>query len=105
MAEVIWMRVGDEDDYHEFDTLEDAAQHLADFYQLDRIDRYTQYGVCAQGFIGHNYISLYWGAPDPGDGSAEASRELTDEEIEEINESLEACADCGNSELDRMKHP
>lgn len=30
-----------------------------------------------------------------GDGSAETNRELTDGKIEEINESLEACADCG----------
>lgn len=93
-SEVIWMRVGDEDDYHEFDTLEDAAQYLADCYRLERIDRYKKYGVCAEGFVGNNYISLYWGLPDPGDGSAEATRELTDEEIEEINESLEACAEC-----------
>jgi hypothetical protein len=93
-TEVICLRAGDQDDYHEFDDLEEAAQYLADFYQLERIDRYKKYGVCAEGFAGHNYISLFWGPPEPGDGSAEATRELTDDEIEEINESLESCADC-----------
>ena len=37
-------------------------------------------GVCAHGFEGNNYISLYWG-PDADDGTAEATRELTDSEM------------------------
>jgi len=76
---VIWMRVGDADDYHGFDHLDEVADELA-VYSVLNIERYCRYGVSAPGFDGHNYISLYWG-PDPGDGSAEASRELTDAEF------------------------
>ena len=37
---------------------------------------------------GNSYISLYWG-PDPGDGSAEATRELTDSELMMLAAELE----------------
>jgi hypothetical protein len=93
IPEVVWMRVGDEDSYHPFDTIEDAAQYLGDFYGVQEVNCKDQYGVTAPGFENHNYISLYWGT-DPRDGSAEMTRPLTDDEIAEFNLSLEAIRDC-----------
>jgi hypothetical protein len=93
IPEVVWMRVGDEDSYHPFDSVEDAAQYLGDFYGVQEVAFRNQFGVTAPGFEGYNYISLYWGT-DPKDGNAEVTRALTDEEIEEFNLSLEAIRDC-----------
>lgn len=90
MAQVIWLRVGDEDGYHEFDGIEDAAEYLA-LSGVRKIERHCQYGVSADGYEGRNYISAYWGSPD----NADATRDLTDTEIEEVNLSLESCADSG----------
>jgi len=98
IPEVVWMRVGDEDSYHPFDSVEDAAQYLGEFYGVRQIACMDEYGVTAAGFEGHNYISLYWGT-DPKDGSAEMTRALTDDEISEFNLSLEAIRDC--EEADR----
>jgi hypothetical protein len=84
--DVVWMRLGDGDDYHAFVDLDAVADLLAEF-GIGLVERYCLYGVCAAGFEGHNYISLYWG-PDPGDGSAEASRELTDDELVELQRTL-----------------
>jgi hypothetical protein len=88
IPEVVWMRLGDEDSYHPFDTLKDAAQYLGDFYGIQQIDCKVQYGVTAPGFEGNNYSSLYWGT-DPKDGGAEMTKALTEDEIEEFNLSLE----------------
>jgi hypothetical protein len=97
IPEVVWMRVGDEDSYHSFDTVEDAAQYLGEFYGTQQITRKHQSGVTTAGFEGNNYISLYWGT-DPKDGSAEMSRALTEEEISQFNLSLEAIVDCENAD-------
>ena len=93
LPEVVWMRVGDEDSYHPFDAIEDAAQHLGEFYSIRQIVFRNRFGVTTPGFEGNNYISLYWGT-DPKDGSAEMTRALTDDEIDEFNLSLEAIVDC-----------
>ena len=90
------MRVGDEDSYHPFDTIEEAAQHLGEFYSIGQIIFRDRYGVTADGFEGNNYISLYFGT-DPKDGSAEMTRALTDDDIDEFNLSLEAIVDCENA--------
>ena len=77
--DVVWIRLGDDDDYHAFDGLDEIADLLAEV-GIHEVERYGLYGVSAPGFRGHNYISLYWG-PHPGDGSAEASRGLTEFEL------------------------
>lgn len=77
--DVIWLRLGDADDYHAFDGLNDVAEALVES-GVETVERHCLYGVRTPGFEGNNYISLYWG-PDPRDGSAEASRELTDSEL------------------------
>ena len=84
--DVIWMRLGDGDDYHALDDLDSIADVFAQF-GIKEIEHYCLYGVTAPGFEGHNYISLYWG-PDPDDGTAEASRELTDDELIELQKML-----------------
>ncbi len=86
-TDVLWMRLGDSDDYHAFDGLDDVADVLAEV-GIGEVDRYCLYGVSAPGFQGHNYISLYCG-PDPGDGTAEASRELTNDELAELQLRLD----------------
>jgi hypothetical protein len=60
MYDVIWMRLGDADDYHSFDSLDEVADELTRI-GIENIDRHCLYGVTAPGFEGHNYISLYWG--------------------------------------------
>lgn len=90
IPEVIWMRLGDGGEYEAHDDLDSVADTLAEF-RVREIEPHCQYGVSASGFTGHNYISLYWG-PNPGDDSAEASRDLTDEEIAGINKRLEKLA-------------
>ena len=77
--DVIWLRLGDADDYQAFDDLNDVAEALVES-GVETVERHCLYGVRTPGFEGNNYISLYWG-PDPRDGSAEASRELTDSEL------------------------
>ena len=91
IPQVIWMRVGDEDGYHAFDTVEDAAEYLGEFYCLAAVERGPRYGVISGDFIGLNYISLYWGLDDE---DAEAMRELNDSELTELNESLDAIEWC-----------
>lgn len=93
--EVIWMRVGDEDGYHAFDSVEDAAEYLGEFYSLAAVERGPRYGVISGEFIGLDYISLYWGLDDE---DAEAMRELNDTELNALNESLDAIAWCQMAE-------
>lgn len=96
--EVIWMRIGFEDGYHPFVTVEDVADYLAEFYGIERVARHNEYGVSADGFQGDNYISAYWGT-DPKDGNAEMTNQLTEDEIAEINLSLESIRDCEEANL------
>ncbi len=91
VSQVIWMRVGDEDGYHASDTVEDAAEYLAEFYSLASVERGPRYGVISGDFSGLNYISLYWGLNDE---DAEAMRELNESELTELNESLDAIEWC-----------
>ena len=92
-SEVIWMRVGFEDGYYPFATVEDAADHLAEFYGTEKVGRHNEYGVSADGSQGDNFISLFWGT-DPKDGNAKMTRQLTEDEITEVNLSLESIRDC-----------
>lgn len=59
----VWMRIGDTDDYHRCDSLEDAAEKFAteaDDWELTWQER----GFTARGFEDRNYVSLFWGEGD-----------------------------------------
>lgn len=79
---MLWIRLGDGDDYHAFDDLSEAAEHLSEF-GVRFIERRDVYGVTAEGFRGHNYISLFWGNAD-----AQPTRGVSADELNEINAQL-----------------
>lgn len=92
----VWIRVGDQDDYHDFDSVDDAAKAIHEYLHWPgfgddgpcvgqcgrRVERY--YGPGLRGIVingtpyqGNNGISLFW-----GDDDAEFEAELTDRELE-----------------------
>jgi hypothetical protein len=50
-------RIGDQDDYHEVETIDEVASALRDagISEFDVI----RGGVTADGYVGNNYVSLY----------------------------------------------
>jgi hypothetical protein len=78
-----WIRVGDGDDYHDFDDLSEVAEALAE-YRVEQVEACNEMGVACDQFRGHNYISLFW-----GDGDAQPLRDLTAGDVEELNEQLQ----------------
>ncbi len=71
----VWVRAGDQDDYHDFDSIDTAAEYIHnalhdewDFsdghrHALERYGGSGLVGVSLLGtdFIGDNAISLFWG--------------------------------------------
>ncbi len=71
----VWVRIGDQDDYHDFDSIDMAAEHIHDRLHVGcgfsdghrhPIVRYGGaglVGVSAIGteFVGNSAISLFWG--------------------------------------------
>ena len=82
----LWVRMGDADDYHDFNNLNEVAEHFAEYHveEVERIICGFAIGVTASGFEGYNCISLFWGEND----EPECIRPLTDKEIEELNKRL-----------------
>lgn len=101
MGNTVWVRVGDQDDYHSYDSILDAgegiAEGLGDYepgqpsYMQSNITLVERYigpvlkGVNLFGtpFVSDNGVSVFW-----GDLDAQLVRELTDEEIEELAFSI-----------------
>lgn len=79
----LWLRAGDADDYRPFDDIEDVAEHLGAF-GVTEVEWHTRYGLSCSEFRGHDYISLYWAVD-----VAYPDRELTADEIEELNICLQ----------------
>jgi hypothetical protein len=80
----LWLRLGDADDYHDFDDLDAVIEHLKEMGVRGPAQRaYGMFGVTAPGFEDHNHISLYWGpeviAP---------VRSLSPDELKALNEAL-----------------
>ena len=102
MNEVIWIRLGDDDGYRSVHSIEDAADllfhcgscEILNCPPIRHVERFNAMGVCSPGFDGNNYISIYWGTDESNPGDAKVTRHLTDDEIEELNLSLDSLNDC-----------
>ena len=99
----VWIRVGDQDDYHDFDSVAEAADEIhEELHSFDRcpdpvhgctghkVDRYVGpalHGIVVAriGLEGDNGISFYWGNDD---GQFEA--EISYHELEVIQRTLSA---------------
>ncbi len=60
----IWVRLGDQDEYQDFDTIEDAAEYLHDEFGIKEVDRWVDKGFEGGGYKGGDYVSLFWGDAD-----------------------------------------
>lgn len=70
----IWMRMGDNDDYHDFDNSYEAGYEVGSYldtagYKASDVKniRWQEHGLQVGGFTGMNYISLFWGDDDAQD--------------------------------------
>lgn len=81
----VWVRAGDGDDYHRFDDVNGAADYMAGL-DVRFVGRHCKFGVQAEGFTGHNYISLFYGDADaqPLDHKAD----LSDGDLRFLNDRL-----------------
>ena len=75
MISQIWVRVGDQDDYHNFDSIDVAAEYVHDLlhtaldedeahtHSLERYSGPALHGVEILGteFMDNNAISFFWG--------------------------------------------
>ena len=78
----VWVRLGDADNYNQFDDLHDAAEYVAEL-GVKRVERNQTYGVVADGFTGRNYISLFY-----GDDEAQPTKDVSDQDIQDFNREL-----------------
>lgn len=96
---LIWVRVGDQDGYHSFDGIEEAAANLHDQlhghgivtdaghgHLIQRNNTGALYGidVIGTGLEGHNGISFYW-----GDADAQYVLTITGEELAALEHALD----------------
>lgn len=84
----IWVRVGDRDDYNNFDSIGDATEYLHDRvcfgddcngHQVDRHESPMLAGLNVDHFIDQNGVSFYW-----GDNDAKYSMDISDLELEAV---------------------
>lgn len=75
----VWMRMGDNDDYHDFDGPFSAGSELGSYLSEVGTEkfkagdiRWRGKGLEIDGFTNYNYISLFW-----GDEDAQDSQELS----------------------------
>ena len=93
----LWVRVGDQDDYNPFDSIEEAAEHVHWYLHLpcenlfdeDAEHDVTHYkgpalvGIEVEEYSGDNGVSFYW-----GDDDAQKDRDITDHELDQIRDAL-----------------
>jgi len=91
MINKIWIRIGDQDDYHEFDNVLEASEELAEIvgHKSLKAERYhglALRGVCLKdvGLVGNNGVSFFW-----GDEDAEFIREISNDELGVLNSTLD----------------
>ena len=56
-----WVRVGDQGDYEQFDSLDDVGDYLSQLGIAPPYEQSTSYGFETDSYYGDNYISLYKG--------------------------------------------
>jgi len=78
----VWVRLGDADNYNQFDDLLEAAEYMAQF-GVHQVRHKRKYGVEANGLTGNNYISLFY-----GDEEAQPTGELSKSDIGLLNRAL-----------------
>ncbi len=82
----VWLRAGDADEYHQFDSVDEAAAELHD-YCIEVNDEmavrryegrmFVGIEIPDAGYVQENGISLFW-----GDGDAQIKAPLDDYELE-----------------------
>ena len=86
----LWVRVGDSDNYHDFDGLQEVADYLAEMGVTGPLEWCNEYGVTSPEYRGKNYISLFW-----GDANAQPIRQLTPDEHHEVHRLLDSLSPPG----------
>ncbi|KKM78771.1 hypothetical protein LCGC14_1356750 [marine sediment metagenome] len=93
----VWMRVGDQDDYHDYASIDEAAEELHEALHYPErlptpcshdVERYTGPGLIGLVFPGttlqgDNGVSFYW-----GDDDAQFEAEISDHELEVVQRLL-----------------
>ncbi len=88
----VWMRMGDADGYHDFDSMFSAGSELGGYLdaagngltKVPPIGRHGSYGITvAPSFVGDNYISLFW-----GDEDAQPTKKLTQADIADFKAGI-----------------
>jgi len=84
----VWIRIGDLDEYHDFDTPYDAGVEVGQRIGVGKPEPLAFYYRAAgvsipPSFVVNNYISLFW-----GDGDAQWIRDLTDSEKRQFEEGV-----------------
>lgn len=87
----LWVRVGDQDDYAGFDSLNEAVDHLHESVCFDDcfghdVSRHSSrmlVGLDVDGFVDRNAVSFYW-----GDTDANLETPISDFELEGIQRTL-----------------
>ena len=90
----LWMRMGDQGDYEDFDDPYAAGEHIGALFEehteMPVIRKYGAYGVeVGDAFPGpYNYVSLFW-----GDDDAQPTKEITAKDIAAFKSGLAEGAD------------
>lgn len=82
MQNKLWLRIGDQADYEEFDGIDDVITILKEL-EVDEDFGYEPGKLSCDGFSGWNYISIFF-----GDADAQPVRWLKVSEVNKIREGL-----------------
>ena len=89
MKQYIWIRCGDNDDYHKFYNMSKVAAYLKEMGASHPlfIQGSTNPAIGLsdnRDYKNHNYISIFWG----GNEAYDVDRGITEEELVELNKCL-----------------
>lgn len=88
----LWMRVGDQDDYAQFNSIDEATEHLHSCLDMDEdcvghdVDRYVGgalVGITVDHYFNNNAVSFFW-----GDKDAELETPITEWELQVVQNIL-----------------